>query len=181
MYLKRLLFPVLFVCTLLAGCKENEITPRNQIIKDGLSYEIDKGALVGYGKMNDGDVGNSLHLYLMSPDVTIAGKNEVPDSLTGKGHLITFTMFSSQERELVSGTYQFDGYETTNPETFGNASTIFNANYTNKTGNEHKLIAGKVIVKRDGEVYKLDFDGVDDTGKSIIGHYTGTLSYFKGN
>ena len=164
-----------------SGCKNKDIEPRNQILKEGLSYELDKAALVGYGKMNEGDSGYSLHLYLMSPDVSIAGRNEVPDSLVGKGHLLSFSMFSSSERELVPGTYQFDGFDTANPETFGNAYTVFNANYTTKTGNENKLIAGKVIVNRNGDTYKIDFDAVDDTGKKLNGHYTGVVSYFKGN
>ena len=177
MHFKNLVF-FISAFILLAGCKNNDVEPRNQILKDGLSYELDKGTLVGYGKMNEG---YNLHLYLMSPDVSIVGRNEVPDSLAGKGHLISFSLFSSQERELASGTYQFDGFGTTNPETFGNAYTVFNANYTNKTGNENKLIAGKVIVSRTGDLYKIDFDGVDDTGKHLIGHYTGGVSYFKGN
>ncbi|HEV7381465.1 MAG TPA: hypothetical protein VGN64_16820 [Dyadobacter sp.] len=163
------------------SCNNKEVEPRNQILKDGLSYELDKGALVGYGKLNEGDVGYTLHLYLMSPEISIVGKNEVPDSLVGKGHLLSFSMFSSMERELAPGTYAFDGFDTTNPETFGNAYTVFNANYTKKTGNENKLIAGKVVVARNGDQYKIDFDAVDDTGKKLVGHYTGVVSYFKGN
>lgn len=176
------LFPLLIpILISLVSCSNKEIAPRNQVLKDGLSYELDKGTLVSYGKLNEGDVGYSVHLYLMSPEISIAGKNEVPDSLIGKGHLLSFAMFSSLERELAPGTYQFDGFDTTNPETFGNAYTVFNANYTNKTGNENKLIAGKVIVNRNGDTYQIDFDAVDDTGKKLTGHYTGTVSYFKGN
>ncbi|MCE7044135.1 hypothetical protein [Dyadobacter sp. CY312] len=175
--LKRILYLFIFLSAVW-GCGNNDIEPKNQVFNDGVSYELDKGAVIDYGRTDGATQGYSLNLYLMSPEISILGKNGVPDSISGKGHLILFEMYSSTAKELAIGKYEFDATASTKEKSFGPARAIFNANYQTKTGDEYQIVSGYVIVSKRDNRYIIDFDCMDNRGKRMNGYYKGEIAYY---
>ncbi len=148
------------------------------MLHGGVSYELSKAAVIDYGKVDAMET-YSLNLYLMSADIAIQGKNSVPDSISGKGHLMTFEMYSDKPGELAEGKYEYDRMQYRNPKTFGPAVAIFNANYQTKTGDESPIVAGTLTVSKNEQEYIIDFECMDKVGKRINGQFKGGIAYFR--
>lgn len=173
--LRRIIYVLVFILPLVFGCGKEDIEPKNQIFNAGVSYELSKAAVIDYGKVGDA---YSLNLYLMSSDMDILGKNGVPDSISGKGHLVLFEMYSDNSKELALGKYEFDGTQSKKVKSFAPASAIFNANYQTKTGDEYAIVSGSVVVSKNNEEYIIEFECMDIRGKRLNGYFKGGIAYF---
>lgn len=175
--LRRIVYVLMLILPLVYGCGKEDIEPRNQILNGGVAYELSKAAIIDYGKAAVGEA-YSLNLYLMSSDIGISGKNTVPDSISGKGHLILFEMYSDKPKQLALGKYEFDAMQYRKVKSFGPANAIFNANYQTKTGDEYAIISGSVVVSKNNEEYIIEFDCMDIRGKRLNGYFKGGIAYF---
>lgn len=175
------LFFALFTLSIFSGCKNDneEIVPQSEITFDGATYELANGLLIDYGQYSKSE-GNQQVLFLYSSGITIHGAEGEIDSTSGKGHVVYFDIYSPVSNVLGDGAYAFDNSSTFLSKTFGGFSyVVLNADYITSGGEVHEIIAGKVTVKKAGDIYDISFDCVEGSdGKKISGFYHGALKFY---
>ncbi len=138
----------------------------NEFTYDDNKHELSKGYLVDYG-VGEFDV------YLVNDDITINSDL----SANGTGDLVYFWMYSSSSTTLSEGSYTYS--DTENDFTFYPESVVAtNYNFANGTGTTFSPISGTVDIEKDGNEYTFDIELGLENGKTINGHYTGTLIYY---
>lgn len=161
------------------GCKKDEeVVPKNSMNYDGTEFELSGGVVLNFGQLSSSQ-GNAQVLFLHSSGIKIHENNGKIDSTSGIGHTLYLEIFSPASTVLGDGEYNFDPYYTYQAKTFGNAYTVFNANYATAKGEFHEIMSGKVIVKKDGNDYTITFDCKEDlAGNKLTGFYKGALKIY---
>ena len=152
--------------------------PESIITFNGTTYNLANGLLIDYGQYSQKE-GNAQVLFLYSSGITIHGAGRQIDSTSGKGNVVYFEIFSPVSNVLGEGEYAFDDAATFFSKTFGFSYVVLNADYNTYNREVHAIIAGKVSVKKTGDVYDINFDCVEGyDGKKISGYYHGPLKLY---
>lgn len=161
------------------GCKKDEeVVPKNSMTYDGTDFELTGGVVLNFGQLSSSQ-GNAQVLFLHSSGIKIHESGGKIDSTSGTGHTLYLEIFSPASTVMGDGEYNFDPYYTYQAKTFGNAYTVFNANYATSEGEFHEIMSGKVIVKKEGTDYTITFDCKEDlAGKQLTGFYKGSLKIY---
>jgi len=167
----------LLVSILFAGCKKEDDTPKNQMIYNETEYDLAQGFLENYGKW-DGTEDYNIDLILVSSGFTIHEVNGEIDSVSGKGHLIYFELFTADPDKLTVGDYIYDDNETGKAGTFDDAGCALDFDAQTEIGTELEINGGKLTVVQNGDTYEVKFDVTATNGKHITGFFKGGLKYY---
>jgi len=177
----KFVFLLLLSAFIFFGCKKDddeEIVPKSAITFDGTTYDLANGLLIDFGQYSKTQ-GNEQVLFLYSSGITIHGSGGQIDSTSGKGHVVYFEIYSPVSNVLGEGEYAFDDTATFFSKTFGFSYVVLNADYITSNGEVHAIIAGKVSVKKAGDIYDITFDCTEGSdGKKLSGFYHGPLKFY---
>jgi hypothetical protein len=167
---------LLFAILVIAGCKKdsNDTTPSNSLQVDGNKYDLSHGFVINYGP------GNSVYnmeIALLSPGITIHDIDGYPDSISGTGHVILFSVMTSGTDKITPGDYTYDFSYNAGTFDYG----MYKLNW-NTTGNPNpdfvEITSGTIKIMNSGTTYELSFTGKDSNNKAISGYFKGSLKYY---
>lgn len=162
---------------LLSGCKDTDVTPRNELSYNGTEYELNSGFLVDYGQFSVVE-GYVYVLLLYSSGIKIHEKNGLVDSTSGAGHAIYCEIASDMPDALSSGKYVFDPYSSLRARTFTNSYALLNADFVKLGNKPYWITGGKVTVEKEGENYIIKYDCTEREGERITVYYKGPLKAY---
>jgi hypothetical protein len=167
---------LLFAITVIAGCKKDskDETSANSIQIDGNQYDMSHGIVINYG--SDNSVYN-MEFALLSPGLTIHDIDGYPDSISGTGHIILFSVMTSGSDKITPGDYTYSN--SYNAGTFDYGIYELNWNPVLNTDPDFlEITAGTIKIISSGATYELSFTGTDSNNKAISGYYKGSLKYY---
>lgn len=132
------------------------------------------GIVINYG--SDNSVYN-MEFALLSPGLIMHEIDGYPDSISGTGHVIIFSVNTSGSDKITPGNYTFSdsylagtfdaGMYQLNWDSQGNPDPDFT-----------EITAGTIKIIGSGATYELSFTGKDGNNKTISGYYKGSLKYY---
>ena len=171
------LIAVLVISLFIAGCKKDkkEETVKNYFNYNGSEYILSQGFLENYGKYED--EGYNIDLTLLSSDFTIHEGSGDIDSISGKGDILLFEIYTSLPNKLDVRDYIYDATESGAAGTFDWGVIGMDLNIMTETGAAYEITAGKVSVTSNGSAYEITINCTAN-GKTITGYYKGSLKYY---
>ena len=171
------LIAVLVISLFIAGCKKDkeEETVKNYFNYNGSEYILSQGFLENYGKYED--EGYNIDLTLLSSDFTIHEGSGDIDSISGKGDILLFEIYTSLPNKLDVKDYIYDAAETGAAGTFDWGIIGMDLDMATATGTAFEITAGKVSITSNGSTYEITINCTAN-GKNITGYYKGSLKYY---
>ena len=163
-----------FMVLVITGCsKDDKESATGKITGsftyDGNSYTLTKGAIINFGDYDDLKSGvYNIDLYLADDGLNI-------ETMSGEGNYLYFEMFSSSDKALLSGTYD---YAEPSAFTFDLGFVFINHQPGTNTGTTVEVYDGTVTISQSGSEYTITIDCEDETGKKITGTCQGSLKYY---
>jgi len=156
--MKKLFKPfiaVLLLSLFVVRCKKDEEeSVKNYFNYNGTEFALSQGFLENYGKYGD-DEGYNIDLILLSSDFTIhEGSGEI-DSISGKGDILLFEIYTSLPDKLDVRDYMYDATESGAAGTFDWGILGMDLNMETETGTAYEITAGKVSVTSNGSTYEI--------------------------
>lgn len=140
----------------------------------GMTYDLDKGAIILYG--GDATDGYQNDITLLSPSITLDVTGQVLDTVYGIGNTFYLECMTEDAMGMTDGTYTYD--TLTMPKmTFmgGYHSLVYD--YGNDLGGTFvDIISGTLTVAHEGTMLVLGFTGKDDIGQDVKMGYKGDLN-----
>ena len=177
------LFCALFLAsTMFISCDkdDDDENEKNHFTSGGKEYTLTQGAFENYGLTDTADLkhdGYNLDLVLLSDGFTISTDSVGDMDITGTGQYIYFELFTSKGTEFDSREYT---YSESIPYPIGTFDySEFNLNYSEDIDdNEIEITSGKVTISKDGDMYSISIDCIDENNNAVTGFYKGTLKYY---
>jgi hypothetical protein len=174
-FLSKILMLASFAMVLvITGCSKDDKESATGVITgsfayDGNTYTLTQGAIINYGSY-DPLKSNIyyLDLYLMNDGLNL-------ETMSGEGNYLYFEMFSSSDKALLSGTYNYDEPATF---TFDLGYVFINHQPGTNTGTTVEVYNGSVTISQSGSDYTITIDCEDENGKKITGSCQGSLKYY---
>ena len=168
---------LLLAISVIAGCKKDskDETTANSLKIDGTQYDMSHGIVINYGDYNS--VYN-MEIALLSPGLTIHDIDGYPDSISGTGHVIVFSVMTSGSDKITPGDYTYSS-NSYNAGTFDYG--IYELNWNSELNPDPdftEITAGTIKIINSGTTYELSFTGTDSNNKAISGYYKGSLKYY---
>lgn len=176
------LFCALFLASsMFISCdKDDDDNEKNHFTSGGKEYALTQGAFENYGLTDTADYehdGYNLDLFLFSDGFTISTDSDGEMDVTGTGQYLYFELFTSKGSEFDSREYTFNDSVPYPVGTFDYGE--FNLNYSEDIDdNEIEITSGKVTISKDGDMYSISIDCVDENKNAVTGFYKGSLKYF---
>lgn len=134
-------------------------------------YELKAGILTNYGAYEEGDAGE-FDLVLVTTDATNINGDFAPNDSIFSG--IVFEMYSNSTSNLSTGKYSYDE-DSEAPMALGYGECVIDYNYQTDAGQDYAVTAGQVDILKNGNPYEVRFKVTLDNGKTLKGHYKGSL------
>lgn len=169
---------MLIISLFIAGCKKdkNDESSKKYFKYDNTEYSLSKGFLENWGKY--GDQGYNIDLSLLSSDFIIHESNGEVDSVSGTGDGLIFEIFTSLPGKLDVKDYLYDETGSGADGTFDWGMIAIDYNAIAQTGSSFEITGGKVSVTSNGNTYEITINCTASNGKTITGHYQGSLKYY---
>lgn len=174
--MKKILKSVLLLAIVFQmSCGKDDEGPsiKNEVVFDGISYEMSAGALTEYTDVvNDS---RDYDLTLFSSGISLG----VGDSeLSGKGDLIYLDLNSASITSFQEGTFTWS--EQRGPNKIVDAEFLIDYDIETEGGTEHEINGGMVKVEVSGTEYTVTFTLTTTDNKVVTGYYKGIVPLIKG-
>ena len=159
------------------GKKESDVAPEvgSQMNYTGKSYNLSQG----YADVTTIDKLTYVSLYLFTSSLKITEKNNEIDSFSGLATGLALQLILPKNTEgLSAGEYIYDGRED-KVNTFSDGAIVLDFDINEDEGFLKEIKAGKITVRKTGDIYEISFDMKDTDGKAITGNYKGKLKIYK--
>ena len=123
--------------------------------------------------MGGGEGGYSFGIDLYSNNFETLGYEEGTENRLGNGHFVALDLYSNSLTEITDGTYYYNRQRIAG--NFNNGEFLI-FNNGKALYDENEIESGKVTVEKNGNIYKISFEGVDYTGETISGYYDGEVT-----
>jgi hypothetical protein len=168
----KITFIVFLFAAFFAGCKKDKDSPSNYLQASDTTVKLSHGTLEDY--KDPSAVGYWLGIGLLTSGITLDAEGYWDNAGSG----IYFSIHSDSATSFPTGTYTFDDSE--DPPTFTFDYADFCMKWTTDYENNVwvSLVSGTLKIVKNGDNYKITFNGVDENGDVVRGNYTGTLEYW---
>ena len=161
--------------SLLVACREDAGNP---LSVDFFAYDgqMEAGFSSAVIRLTEENGAYDLEVFLLGSGIAYNGED---DSFSGSGHVLRLD-FNLSESELGEGSYTFS--HGSPPFYGGSVGLNYNLgeDREEERGFFHALAEGTLEVKAsEQEQYILEFDLVDETGKTVKGRYTGYVEHLE--
>lgn len=97
--------------------------------------------------------------------------------ISGSGPLVNFYMFSSSST-IAEGTYSFTGEYQYTIGGLEEGSYTFDYSSDYEDEDLTQFTDGTLIVAKEGNEYQLSFSCTDEDGKTVMGNYSGSITFY---
>lgn len=167
---------VLFIAGLLTlSCdkKNEEITPSSQMEYKGKTYNLSQGLWVS--EVYDDEDIEELQLVLATSSLKLEYVKGKFESFNGSVTGVSLVMYMKKgTKGLDVGEYICDYDEEGDPHTFF-GGVILNGDPNGQVDFESFLEVGKIIVKKNNNIYEITLDCTDEDGNKLKAFYKGEL------
>lgn len=116
---------------------------------------------------------------LLTDGIIIHESNGMIDSVSGSGNVVQLGLATAQETTIDVGDYVFSDNMPAVINTCAYAGVMINYISTDEDAvEEYEAVSGKVTVVTFSTIIEVTFEFIDDSGKTIKGHYKGAFSHF---
>jgi len=152
---------------------ENPNLTDNFLTIGSTNYELKGGSIEDYGEYEAGIF--NFDIVLITTSVNFIGGEFMPEDQVYSG--IYFELFTDNQGDLAVGTYTQVALEDIGAQTFEYSEIAQNVEFEDEddSGIFSELVEGSIDIISNGPEYELEFNGVDDLGRTISGYYKGTL------
>ncbi|SMO60454.1 hypothetical protein SAMN06265379_103280 [Saccharicrinis carchari] len=184
----KLALGLVMMSILLVSCSDddNKVTSKNYFKVGDKEYDLSAGIIDNYGTDDGygGYDGYNTDLALYSNGFSLQKDEYNEWDLVGKGHFIFFELFSSTGEKFDDGDYNFSEAEPNPIGTFNYADYSISLDSEKEYSEAEEgeiwidIVGGKVNIAKNGDVYTITIDCINDKGEKVSGFYRGKLRYF---
>lgn len=182
--LVKLICGLFLISSFLMSCSkdDNETTSKNYFKINDVEYNLSDGILYSWDETYDANnpdyYGYEQALQLWSKDLSLQIDNDGYPSLSGKGLIVDFEMFSTTKVSLDNGDYTIS---STSPYPINSISEgMYSVDFEDIEDcncTPVSLTNGKITISKSGNDYSISIDCTNEYGDKITGLYKGTLHY----